>query len=212
MPLLYIKCWNGSRESVQGFYNPQLRPDLRRHLSIYAFLFVLSFYNLTLIFNMFNGNVLVTTNDTSVLAMLVYYISHDFIPYWNVRKHRHHPFRTSQCVTPLDYVRTRYSNAVTTSFNSDYVLCFTNVCWWPMDLGTTPNTGLSFSRITTCVNDTTQAPDYAGPGLWYRQLRWIVCLLRIQPASGLSVDESPCLPASWQPSPTPPPPFFFSRF
>ena len=165
MPLLYIKCWNGSRESVQGFYTPQLRPDLRRHLSIYAFLFVLSFYNSTLIFNMFNGNVLVTTNDTSVLAMLVYYISHDFIPYWNVKKHRHHPFRTSQCVTPLDYVRTRYSNAVTTSFNSDYVRCSPMCAGDPWTWAPHPNTGLSFSRITTCVNDTThtttlQAPDY----------------------------------------------------
>ena len=75
-----------------------------------------------------------------------------------------------------------------------------------------PNSGLSFSWITTRVIDTTPTTDFASPGLWFIPLRWIVCVQCIKSSSGLSVDANPCVPASWQPPPPPPPRDYKLRF
>ena len=61
-----------------------------------------SFHNLILIFNMIDGNVLVTITDIKVLLMMVCYIWYAFIPYWNMKSiNNHHPFWTSTCVTSI---------------------------------------------------------------------------------------------------------------
>ena len=74
-----------------------------------------------------------------------------------------------------------------------------------MGLGTTPNTGLSFSRITTCVNDTThtttlQAPDY--DIVSYDEL-CVCCVFNLRVAF-----QSMKAPVYRLPGSPPPPPFF----
>ena len=129
-----------------------------------------------------------------------------FIPYWNVNKYEQSSSILDFDVCDLDWIIYRRVIVTQSSLQSTRIIYSVSLLCAddPWTGALVPNSGLSFSWITTRVIDTTPTTDFASPGLWFIPLRWIVCVQCINSSSGLSVDESPCVPASRQPPPPPP--------
>ena len=141
-----------------------------------------------------------------IYASILYLVC--FIPYWNVNKHEQSSSILDFDVCDLDWIIYRRLLVIQSPQHSTRIIyCVSLLCTNdPWTGAVVPHSGLSFSWITTRVIDTTPTTDFASPGLWFIPQRWIVCVPCIKSSSGLSVDASPCVPASWQPPPPPPSP------
>ena len=136
-----------------------------------------------------------------IYASILYLVC--FVPYWNVNKHEQSSSILDFDVCDLDWIIYRRVLVIQSPQHSTRIIyCVSLLCADdPWTGAVVPNSGLSFSWITTRVIDTNPTTDFASPGLWFIPQRWIVCVPCIKSSSGLSVDASPCVPASWQPPP-----------
>ena len=100
-----------------------------------------------------------------IYASILYLVC--FVPYWNVNKHEQSSSIQDFDVCDLDWIIYRRVLVIQTPQHSTRIIyCVSLLCADdPWTGAVVPNSGLSFSWITTRVIDTNPTTDFASPGL-----------------------------------------------